>query len=325
MKDTGIGRRRGRTVVELAVASTAMLIVLGVSIPAFMRIAKAGDEGRTRTYIESDNSVTLTKIARELQNTSFTQVNDVGQPVLSITPDVANAPDYLSLLGPGSGGERTASVDLPAADAVGGPGGHGGHGHGGGGGDDPDDDDDDKKKAKPKSKCDGCKHSGHHHAPRPHSCGLPLGANYIPDIFGATPLNPEDSGSGRRGMTVENGRTRSDAPASLILGDGTDRARNRALPGNSILRFQKAVDFDVDSWGVVTIQWSTPVEYRTIGRRLVRIQDGKTQTVTSNCSCFYVEQTDAGTIVITIVSERRAPTANAVTRHSNQIEVRPKN
>src|SRR5687767_13065386 len=105
MKNRAFRGRTGRTIVELTIASTAMLIVLGVSIPAFVRIGKAGDEGRTRTYVETDNSVTLTKIARELQNTSLRLLNDAGQPVVAISPDTTNAPQYLGALGMFAGEE----------------------------------------------------------------------------------------------------------------------------------------------------------------------------------------------------------------------------
>lgn len=292
-------RARGRTVLELTIASTMMIIVLATAVPAFIRIAKAGGEGSTRTVVESDNRAALIKIARELQNTSLTLLNGTGGTVFAVTVDTANQPTRLTFDGgllPDDGTRTAALEGVTAGDAVGGP------------------------NTTTSTACGACKLG----QTTGHTCGLADGVKNDGGVYGQTPLNPLNAGSGRRGVT-KSGRARSLTASGFTFGTAASRPRARVFPNNSILSFQKVVGYTISGSGEPILTWSTNVQYRVQGRSLVRIQDGVTQTVSRNCTAFFVEQTDAGTVVISIVSERRASATGEITTQSNQYEVRPKN
>jgi hypothetical protein len=332
----------GRTLVEMTIATTALIGLMAAAVPAFTTITKAGDEGRTRTWVEADNRASLLRVGRELQNTSLTQLNAAGQPVFNLSVDTSADPLWLQRTshlpgategeGPGTG-DRTANLggvrllsvqtelaedvalledgvggnadgafddELPDAGAWGGPNGDG---------------------VASSTPCAACCTGDY----RGHTCGLPDGTFYKADTYGSTPLNPQNSGSGRRSYT-RSGRTRSQTGSLYTFGNASLRPRNRNFTLNAIVTFQKVIGYWIDTnTNAPVLNWSTPITYRVQGRDLVRQQDGRTLIVSRNCSCFFVEQTDAGTIVLSLISQRRAPSTGEVTQQSNQVEIRPKN
>ncbi len=130
-------------------------------------------------------------------------------------------------------------------------------------------------------------------------------------------------GSGARGLT-HVGRSR-DVGGSAVYGGSASRPRRRAIARNSVLRFQKVVGFSIDDFGTPSAQWSTPIEYRVDGRRLLRVQDGRTSVVAVGVVGFRAELTDVGSILVTIVSQAATGRTGRVTFQANQIEVMPKN
>ncbi len=133
-------------------------------------------------------------------------------------------------------------------------------------------------------------------------------------------------GSGSRGGT-RIGRERSASLAGATLTNSPAlRARRKSIPLNHILRFQKVIDFGVDTTtGMPAIVWSTPIEFRIANRKLTRTQDGETRVVAPNAIAFTAELTDAGTLTLTLVSQKRVSSTGRVAFRANQIEVAPKN
>ncbi|MCG3136035.1 MAG: hypothetical protein HMLKMBBP_03830 [Planctomycetes bacterium] len=330
------GRRAGRTLLEMTIASTAMVGVLAGAVPAFNAVTKNGDEGRTRSYVEADNRQTLLRLTREIMNTSLSQLHPVtGAEIVRVTQD--STAGYLTALSPGE-------TDL-AVDAMGGPG---------------DDDDDDSGNGKGNNGVglgnggpngdDGEILGGTVSAVRTvvgsvlggkcgytacaacadgvatgHQCGLADGAvNTSGGAFGGTPLNPIASGSGRRGKTTAT-RTWGATPALHSNKIYRPRLRSFGNTANSRLVFNKVAGFSIAATGEPVITWSTDITYRVIGRTLVREQDGNQAIISSNVSRFVVEETNDNTILVTLVTERRARATNEVTKQWNQIEVDPKN
>ncbi|MCE9638030.1 MAG: hypothetical protein K8T90_20200 [Planctomycetes bacterium] len=130
-------------------------------------------------------------------------------------------------------------------------------------------------------------------------------------------------GSGTRGGT-RIGRTRSAGFADEIS-TGALRPRELQFGSDSVLRFQKILDYAFDASGEPVINWGNWVEYRVQGRNLVRIENGVTRVISSNTSGFRVEATPANTLMITLVSERRSADGKDIARQANQVEVLPKN
>ena len=62
-----------------------------------------------------------------------------------------------------------------------------------------------------------------------------------------------------------------------------------------------------------------------MNRRLVRTQDGVSSVVCPACVGFRAEISDAGTVILTMVSQRRTHSKGRVVAEAEQLEVSPKN
>ena len=134
-------------------------------------------------------------------------------------------------------------------------------------------------------------------------------------------------GSGARGGS-RIGRVRSESLVGAVpTGSPAMRPRRTDIPLNSIVRFQKVEGYAVNAVsGGLDVDWSSTIEYRVSpGNELVRIQDGVTETVAPSVVGFRAELTDAGTLMLTVVTQRRVARTAAVTFHANRLEVLPKN
>lgn len=132
-------------------------------------------------------------------------------------------------------------------------------------------------------------------------------------------------GSGARGGT-HIGRDRSTTLDADEYSAGAGRPRDKFFTANSVLGFQKILNYSWGADGEPVINWGPWVEYRVENRELVRTENGGNRVVVSpNCSGFLVETTTANTIVITLVTERRSRDGKGVTSQANQVEVVPKN
>lgn len=132
------------------------------------------------------------------------------------------------------------------------------------------------------------------------------------------------TGSGARGGT-RIGRDRSATGTAAEYDAGAFRPRERYFANNSVLRFQKILNYTWGADGEPVINWGNWVEYRVVGRRLVRIENGNTLVVSPNTSGFAVERTAANTLLITLVTERRSVDGTRPAVQANHIEVLPKN
>lgn len=104
------------------------------------------------------------------------------------------------------------------------------------------------------------------------------------------------------------------------------RPRVNVVTHNSIFRFQKVYDLNVDPVkGEVTPVWSPPMTYAVKGRNLVRTSGGKDRVVGTNVTAFKVVAEDQGNIKVFLRIQRRDPTTGDVLTASGMIEVNPKN
>jgi hypothetical protein len=132
-------------------------------------------------------------------------------------------------------------------------------------------------------------------------------------------------GSGSRGPSQWGRERGADQVGTRAVGAGSTRPRHAIIAKNSIVSFQKVTGFTVDASGAPSITWSTPITYRVVGRRLVRFQDGLETVVCPVCVGFKAELSDAGTVLLTIVSQKRTHAKGRVVAEAAQIEVCPKN
>lgn len=132
-------------------------------------------------------------------------------------------------------------------------------------------------------------------------------------------------GSGSKGKS-HWGRERAKGMAGTTeFGSNSNRPRHANIPVNSVLTFQKVAGYTVGTDGAPLITWTTPVEYRVVGRKLMRTQDGQATVMCPVCVGFQVTITDAGTVLVTIVSQKRAHERGRIVADANQIEISPKN
>lgn len=130
-------------------------------------------------------------------------------------------------------------------------------------------------------------------------------------------------GSGKRGGSI-SGRIRSDDFADEIS-TGAVRPREVQFLADSVLRFQKVLDYGFDVTGEPVVTWGNWVEYRIRNRNLIRIENGRTQVVSANAVGLRVQATTANTLIITLITERRTRETKEIARTATQIEVFPKN
>jgi hypothetical protein len=78
-------RRKGFTIIETVIASTGVLLTLAVAVPAFKSAGDAGDEGAARVRVQAETRHALFRLARELENSSMTAVDEDGAFRLAVT------------------------------------------------------------------------------------------------------------------------------------------------------------------------------------------------------------------------------------------------
>ncbi len=144
-------------------------------------------------------------------------------------------------------------------------------------------------------------------------------------------LDPGDAkesksrGTGKRGGGIL-GRVRDGSfKGTTEFGDAAVRPRHAVIPVNSVLTFQKVTGYSIGADGAPVVEWGAPIEYRVVRNRLVRTQSGVAEVVANHCTGFSVDLTDAGTVTVTVVSQKRASATSRVLAEVNQVEVSPKN
>ena len=65
--------------------------------------------------------------------------------------------------------------------------------------------------------------------------------------------------------------------------------------------------------------------FRVENNKLVRIENGETRVVAPFVVGFRAAVTDAGTVVMTVISQKRNNSNSRIMYQANQIEVSPKN
>lgn len=269
-------RQRGTSLVEVTVSTGLLLVILALGVPVYKSIGDAGDEGSARLTVQVNNQQTLLRIVGELQNTSTTQVDALGNPRLSIADGAAPQP-LVDRRTNGLGGYKGT------LGTVAGDGSFGDASATGSGGIGPDT-------------------AGH-----------------------GTAAAGDGQGSGHRGGTYW-GRARDPSMTGASkLSSAAVRPRFRNIPLNSELTFQKVEDYTVDGTGAPVINWGDAITYRIRNRKLERVQGGRARVVCPHAVAFRAEVTDVGTVLVTLVTQKRSNSSGKVTYQANQVEVGPKN
>ena len=287
---TGAVRRRtaGVTLAETIVACSGVIVVLAIALPVFMSMNQASAEGTSQLAVQADNQNALLRLASELQNTSTLARDPLGNPRLESLEGDAPTP----LLDPDGSLPTVLRGTIGTVTGV----------------LDADDEGaawDGDLAADPVKTVNGNGGNG---------------------LAGGLGLGKGDSGLGLEGVGSRLGRIRDKASGgSKVEGSAAERPRNLDFLRNSILRFQKVTGYGIDATGVPALQWGTPIEYRVEGNRLVRIEGAQRLVVSPSCAAFRAEVTDAGTVLVTIVTQKRTSETGRVSAQANQIEVGPKN
>lgn len=154
------------------------------------------------------------------------------------------------------------------------------------------------------------------------------------DVITGTAVDPGTAGanetgakgSGARGSTMWGRKRSADLVGTAAISLNSGRPRHAVIAKNSILTFQKVLSYTIDGTGAPVVTWTTPIEYRVINKKLIRTQDGKSTVACPVCVGFRAEISDAGTVIVTIVSQGRTHgNGGRVMAGANQIEVGPKN
>jgi hypothetical protein len=132
-------------------------------------------------------------------------------------------------------------------------------------------------------------------------------------------------GSGARRATRIGRKRLAALTGSTELSTNSLRPRHAQILLNSVLTFQTVTGYAFDADGQPVIQWSSPIDYRVENRHLVRIQGANRRVICPVCIGFQAQVTDAGTLMLTIVSQARATATGRIQADANQIEVSPKN
>lgn len=115
---------------------------------------------------------------------------------------------------------------------------------------------------------------------------------------------------------------------TLQLGAGEQRAREKTIPTQTLLRFRKVKGYVFKAaTGAVVPEWTNWVTYR-VGprRRLLRTtQDGQSRVVALNVDAFDVSTLADGSLVVTLVTARRNPGSKRLIRYANSVSIVPKN
>lgn len=272
--------QRGVTITEMTISTSVLLVMLAFGIPVFKTIGDTGDEGAARLSAQTENQVALLEVANELQNSSSTATDTLGNPRLSISAGSAAA----GIVNP-----RTGNLD----------GFRGTIGSASG---------------------DGVVNSG--------------ATGNAAEVTGTQAANtyhqntPEGHGSGDVTGTHAAGLVRTDSKIGAgVYGAVAARPRQLNYQTNSILRFQKVLDYTILSDGTPNIIWGPQVTYQVQNGKLMRSQTGlaMNKTVARHVVAFTASFTDMGTIVLTLVTQKQSNATGRVQYQANQIEVSPKN
>ncbi len=123
---------------------------------------------------------------------------------------------------------------------------------------------------------------------------------------------------GRERLDVQTGAT--------VTGSVAQRPRHASIATNSILRFQKVDDFTIDGTGTAVITWGPQIRYQVNAQhQLTRTESGTTVVVARHVVGFQAQLSDAGTVLLTLVTQKQASATGRVKYQANQIEISPKN
>ena len=77
--------------------------------------------------------------------------------------------------------------------------------------------------------------------------------------------------------------------------------------------------------GTPVITWGPQITYQVVDHRLVRTESGESQVIARLVVGFSAQVTDAGTLMLTLVTQKQSGSTGRVQYQANQIEVSPKN
>lgn len=275
--------QRGTTLTEVVISSGILVMLLAFGVPVFKSVADAGGEGAARLTAQAENQEGLLSIATELQNSSTTATDALGNARLSIAAGTAPEPLFDWRQKDMGGFKGTLGQFTDGFD------------------------------------------KGQGTWTAPGTVADPYANTVDNSVERFTQNDPDGLGSGARGGS-QWGRVRSDTKLGAAgYGGAAVRPRWANIATNSELTFQKVSGYTVGADGAPVVTWSTPITFRVENGKLVRVQDGQTRVVAPFTVGFRAALTDAGTVVVTIISQKRNNTNGAITFQANQIEVSPKN
>jgi len=273
---TRLRRQSGTTLTEVTISSALLIGMLAFGVPVFKSIGDAGDEGASRLTAQASNQAALLKLGGELQNTSTTATDALGNPRLVFVVGAAPQPLRDQRDGQLSFGGHMGNLGAYSTGST---------------------------------------------APTSSTSG-----SLVEDDGSTAQSNTNyATGSGNYSLTHHGRKRQITRGAAAEFGSVALRPRQKSIPLNSDLVFQKVVGYAVASDGTPQVNWGPPITYGIRNRKLVRIQSGETRVVASFAVAFRAELTDAGTVVCTLVSQKRVNSTGKITYQSNQIEISPKN
>lgn len=112
------------------------------------------------------------------------------------------------------------------------------------------------------------------------------------------------------------------------VGGNRAQARELVVTSQSRLRFRKVIGYQFNAGtGSILPEWSSWITYRVDPeRRLIREVPGRpTRTIANHVDVFHVAGQTDGTVVVSLVTGRRAPDGRSTRRYANSVTIHPKN